>query len=164
MASKADKDLAVMVQSAVISGLILSLLWLAATWLLPKLIDYEWQHASNLETGVKLFALWLVTTSTIRSLDKLRRGIQGWKLVITGVGLVVGATLLFFLTGYIWKMIVPETSLNWGGLKTGPFFIVVGFVVSVVSMINLKVKNTFLGNVLELLFIGLIAFLFFYYL
>ena len=43
------------------------------------------------------------------------------------------------------------------------FFMGICFVVSFLAMIKLKVKSNFWGNVLEVLFIGALAFFFFYY-
>jgi len=121
--------------------------WLTET--LPK-----WHLAAL--TSLRLFAIWLIITSILRSISSLRKGIHGsWLLLAgtltTGVSLVFYWIFLFALREIRLEKVDAYNSFSWERIA---FFTGIGLLVSMLTLINLRIKNRTLGNLLEVLLIG----------
>lgn len=124
------------------------------------LLNFYPEWAGALRTGLLLFLLWLVVTSTVRSLNKLDRDISGGWLLLSGVmvGGLGALTTFILLQIYTWlRAIDLDHPFLMGNVL---FFAAVGFVLALITTINLRVKNRLLGNLLEIaIFVALGAIL-----
>ncbi|MFK7937398.1 MAG: hypothetical protein AB8G22_28040 [Saprospiraceae bacterium] len=132
---------------ALFIGIFFSTNWLVE--LLPK-----WHLAAL--TGLRLFAIWLIITSILRSISSLRKGIHGsWLLLAgmltTGISLVFYWMFLFALREIRLEKVDAYNSFSWERIV---FFTGIGLLVSVLTLINLRIKNRTLGNLLEVILIG----------
>ena len=154
------EDSAVLLRASIISAIILGLGLNAVIFLAEKFAASTPDFKEKLIIGLSLFLTWVVLTSTLRSIDKMREGTDAWKFLLAGMIVVIGGVLLRFLFANLIALFVENWPKSLDLSELG-FYAVLGFIISLVSMINLKVKNQFLGNVLEFLVIALVIFLFF---
>lgn len=116
----------------------------------------------GLKIGLSLLIFWLVVTAALRSHNRLAPGSSGGSLLLSGVAIAVLGTLLsqviLQLLHWFDEPWAPEPNFN-----TTLFYGAAGLIASVISLINLRVKDQKMGNVLEIVFIVLVALLFFYY-
>ena len=158
---QADRtDSSVMLRAAITSAIILGI----GLNLIPFITDYlaasTPDFKKKLETGLEIFLIWVVLTSTLRSIDKMRPGTDAWKFLLAGVIIVVGGVLLQFIFSLIMALFIEDWQSSLDVRELG-FYAVMGLIASMISMINLKVENQFLGNILEFLVIALVIFLFY---
>lgn len=116
----------------------------------------------GVKIGLSLLIFWLVVTASLRSINRLAEGISGFKLLIGGVAIAVLGTLfnqlILQLLTWFKEPWAPEPNY-----RTFLFYGAGGLIASVISLINLRVKDKTMGNVLELAFIVVVALLFFYF-
>ncbi|HMQ62379.1 MAG TPA: hypothetical protein PKE06_17005 [Flavilitoribacter sp.] len=149
-------------KAVVISGILLGLLLLLLDWVAFRLAPEATTFTRAAKTGVSLILFWVVCTSTLRSIERLRKKIPGLKLLAAGIGVAVVGVLLHQLA---------LQTLAWLKSAWAPapdyamflFYAAGGFIAAVISLINFRVRNKRLGNVLEVLFIALVAWLFFFF-
>lgn len=112
-------------------------------------------YYASIQTGLMLFMIWLVVTSTLRSLQQLITTISSWILPVVGTTVTAFGLLLYwaFLGVYGLYKIGYAVEFTWD-----PVFVFtgLGFVVSLMTLINLRIKNRRLGNLLELLLVLII--------
>lgn len=156
------KDSTIMLRAAITSAVLLGI----ALNLIPLVTEYFAANSPDfkqkLGIGLELFVIWLVLTSTLRSIHKMRPETDAYKFLLAGIIIVIGGVLLQFIFGALIGLFNKEW-VNSLDLKELGFYAVIGFIASLISMINLKVKNQFLGNILEVLVIGLVIFLFYHF-
>ncbi|MBI5916423.1 MAG: hypothetical protein HY842_13685 [Bacteroidetes bacterium] len=107
--------------------------------------------------GGMLLAIWLVVSSTLRSVNNLAKAIPAWKLVLGGtltgfIGSVLTVAFLLLFPNVAKSQNMTEVTGATGGLIL--MMTAVAFVISLISIINIRVKNRQLGNLLEILIIG----------
>lgn len=114
------------------------------------------------KVGLSLLVFWLVVTASLRSINRLAEGISGIKLLLGGLAIALLGTLFsqFILQILTW---FEEPWAPKPNYRTFLFYGAGGLVASVISLINLRVKDQRLGNVLEVAFIILVALIFFYF-
>lgn len=144
------------ITSAIVLGIGLNLIPFLTAYLAASTPDFK----QKLETGLEIFLIWLVLTSTLRSIDKMRPGTDAWKFLLAGVIIVVGGVLLQFIFSLGIGLFRDGWQSSFDAKELG-FYAVMGLIASLISMINLKVENQFLGNILEFLVIALVIFLFY---
>ena len=161
MSSKTTKasDEAVLLRDFIISSVLLSGIFIATLWLEKWLLGYTEKYADDLRIAIMLFALWLVINSGIRAADKIKRRIEGWKLILLGTCIALVAALLFNLFRYyfsnmIWSAEMVDGSFNWSSLG---FFGALGLILSLITVILMRIESKFWENVLVLLVIAGIA-------
>ncbi len=150
----------VLFKSAALGSIILAVLLTGANVAINRLFQTESSLIGGVQIAVNLLIFWLVVTSILRSMHKLRSSIPGQYLIFGGVMVAFAGILLHVLLIQLLHWISP----GWGlepGYQTILFYGVLGIIVSIISLINLKVKNKMMGNVLEVLFIALVVFLFY---
>lgn len=154
---------AILVQSILFGALFFAGLAVVATWLDGLIGGVFPKLAGQTRGGISLFFLWLVVTATLRSIHKMSRGVESVKLLLAGITVaIVGAVFAGashwlvgqFSEGFLPFSVGSRNVLFYGGL---------GLVVSLISLINLRVQSRFLGDLLELLLIAALAFAFFYF-
>lgn len=116
----------------------------------------------GVKVGLSLLIFWLVVTASLRSLNRLAEGVSGFKLLLGGVAIAVLGTLFnqLILQILTWFEEPWAPAPNY---RTFLFYGAGGLIASVISLINLRVKDKTVGNVLELVFILVVALLFFYF-
>lgn len=116
----------------------------------------------GMKIGLSLLIFWLVVTASLRSINRLAKDLPGMKLLLAGVAIALLGTLFsqFILQILTWFKEPWAPAPNY---RTFLFYGVAGLIASVISLINLRVRDQKLGNVLEVLFIALVAILFFYF-
>lgn len=149
-------------RTVIIGGILLALLLTLLQFFMRKLFAESDGLSQGVHLSLKLLIFWLVVTSSVRSIAKIRKNISALWLLLAGLLISAGGVLLHLLTMQIItaSKVDMEAVINYKSLL---FFTAIGLIASVISIINNKIKNNFLGNVLEVLFIGLVAFLFFYF-
>lgn len=145
------------VRTVIISSLLLAGIFIALFFLESKLAELLGRYADEAATGLMLLALWLVVGSGIRSIHSLSKKIPAWKLLLSGIVTAGVAAILYsaFLVVYP-KAAKSPAPTGMAGASGGLvlLLVVLAFVISLIAIINLRVKNKALGNVLEFLIIG----------
>lgn len=154
-----DSD--VMLRAAGIAGILLGLLLALSYLFMPNVLGYS-KFAKAAQIAIELLVIWVVITSTIRSIYSLRRGIPGFKLLAGGaltavIGPLVRELVLRIVARFSDEMALAE--FNWNGLF---FFAGLGLLAALIALIRLRVRNRALGNMLEVALIAAVALLFFY--
>lgn len=160
--SSAHVDSDVMLRSAGIAGLILGILLALSYLYMPNLLGYS-KFSKAAQIAIELLVIWVVITSTIRSIYSLRRGIPGLKLLVGGALTAIFGPLIRELVLRIVAYFKEEMQLGafeWNGLF---FFAGLGLLAALIALIRLRVRNRALGNIMEFGLIALVAFLFFYF-
>lgn len=159
--SSAHIDSDVMLRSAGIAGLILGVLLALSYLYLPNLLGVT-KFGKAVQIALELLLIWIVITSTIRSIYSLRRGVPGLKLLVGGALTAVFGPLIRELVLRVVGYFNEDMKLdpfNWNGLF---FFAGLGLLAALIALIRLRVRNRALGNIMEFGLIALVAFLFFY--
>jgi hypothetical protein len=164
MTRSKTNDLAVILRAVPISSLFYGLLVLVANFILLTLFGEPTNFIKKVLTGIQLFLLWLIVTSTVRSLQQLSRQMPVVLLWVSGGVCAVLSVLV--------APVILSIAANLG-LATGPslleprkltFYLALGLVFSLIAIIHLRVRNKALGNSLEWLIIFGLGLAFFYYL
>ncbi len=163
--SKSEAENSIIARTVVLSGLLLTGLFIAFTFLEKPLKKLAGNYADEVVVGLMLLSLWLVVSSAVRSMYSLRKKMPLLKLVLGGVLVALLGTVLYagFLIFYPMVAARGEASNMMGatlvltGLFTGA-----GFVISIIALIQLKVRNKTLAALIEfaLLLLGLLLFIY----
>lgn len=160
MANSDRTENQVLGKSILISGISIAVLLLLLDIANQKVFPETTSWTNGVKTGVSLLVFWLVITSTLRAMNKLREDMDWFKLILGGVGIAALGIILYLLA----LQLLTALEVSWA---EKPRYALVGFysagafIVSLLSLINLRVKSKMIGNVLEFLVIAAIAFLFF---
>lgn len=144
--------------SSIVLGVILTVLYIFLGKVFPN--NPGWLNASR--TGLSLLAFWMVITATIRTYERVRKGVAFFWLIIIGVASAAIGIFLFLLALRVWNELG-----NHGA--TLPAYSIIGFyaagglVASLISLIHLRVDGEHNGNLLELLVIAVAVALFFWF-
>ena len=147
----------VLARTIIISCLVLTGIFIALLFFQDNLARFFGRYADEATIGLMLLGLWLVVSSTIRSVNNLAKGIQTWKLLLAGVlvGFVASVLTTAFLI--VFPNIAKSQNMAEVTGATGVMILVmaaIAFVISMISVINVRVKSRQLGNLLEVLIIG----------
>ncbi|MCP3930073.1 MAG: hypothetical protein GY705_13345 [Bacteroidetes bacterium] len=159
---KEKQDYTVIARAVIIAIFLMGLGAIAVNYLERLWAGLFPNYMGQIRTGVMLFILWLVVTSTLRSIDKLNPGSRGWTFVISGAFIALGGFLLYNLFLFLVNQFSSTSELLpvWGMI---PLFTGIGLILGLISLINLRVKNRKFGNVLEVLVVVAVLFLFLYF-
>ncbi len=152
----------VFTRTVIIGGILLAVLLTLLQFGIRRLFGESDGLSQGIHLALKLLLFWLVVTSSVRTIVKIRKKISALWLLLAGLLISAGGVFLHLVTMRIVAASKSDIDavINYKSLL---FFTAIGFVASVISIINNKVKCEFWGNVLEVLFIALIAFLFFHF-
>lgn len=140
--------------------------FVAALWLEKMLAASMPQYADDLRIAVMLFLLWLVISAGLRSADKVRKNMEGWKLMLTGLCIALAGSAVFnifrlLFPSLIWsEEMTPISGFHW---QSCLFFGVIGFVLSLISVIRQRISSKLWSNVLIFLVIAGIFLLIYYF-
>lgn len=145
------------VQRTTIIGIILLLsLFIGIFFLSDWLVAAFPQLNQAIATGLRLLAIWLVITSILRSINSLRPHLGGGILILSGT-VLGGASLLFYwIFLHLYRsiadleMVIP---FSWERLA---FFTGISLLITLFTLINLRIKNRLIGNILEVLIIAVV--------
>lgn len=155
-------DQSVVIKVVAIASILLGAMLAIVTAILTKFLTVGSSFEKALLTGGNLFVFWLVVTSAVRTVERLRKGIPKRALMLTGFAVsvcgILFQQLIFWIAGKLhaaWA-ITP-------GLRVLKFYAAAGLVVSLIALIHLRVRNKRRAKQLEILVIVLLALLFFYF-
>ncbi len=163
--NKQELDSRVMTRAVLIASSIMLLIFIGIHFAQELISNRFPRQAGNIQTGLMLFTIWLLVSSTLRSIHKMRRSIPAWKLIFAGTFITAIGMILY--TGFL--ILYPKiaksaaaTELADATMNMIIFFTAIAFLISLISTINLKVKSEFWGNVLEAIIIvgGILLFLY----
>jgi len=148
-------------QAAFIGGIFLALLLSAVLWGWPHIFGKETSFSRAALAAIQLFLIWLVVTSTVRAIHRIRPKIELWRLYLAGI---VTSFTGIILKGIVWsgKQYAQEGGVTFS-FKKLLFYLGVAFIASSIALIRLRVRNQKTGQVLEVVFIGVVMFLFFHF-
>ncbi|HFA49463.1 MAG TPA: hypothetical protein ENJ95_10660 [Bacteroidetes bacterium] len=109
--------------------------------------------SNKIVVGLMLFALWVSAGSAVRTIDRINRSTPFWKLLLAGVGTAaLGAALFNAFLLIFPKVSKSQDTFEIAGAGGGMILVMagIGFIASVLAMINAKVNNRLLGNLLEM--------------
>lgn len=152
-----DVENSILTRSIIFGSVVLTGIFIGLLFFQDNLAGLLGGYADEATIGLMLLGLWLVVSSTVRSVHNLAKGIQTWKLLIGGI--VVGLVSSILTTAFLVMFPVVAKSQNMEEVTgaTGAmilFISAIAFVISLISAINLRVKSRQLGNLLEVLIIG----------
>ncbi|MBI1227371.1 MAG: hypothetical protein GC192_19220 [Bacteroidetes bacterium] len=147
----------VLARTIIISSIALSAIFIALLFFQDNLSKVFGQYGDEATIGLMLLGLWLVVSSTVRSVNNLAKGIQAWKLLLGGllVGLVSAVVTTAFLIMFP-KIAKSQNMAEVTGATGAMILVIAGlaFIIAMISIINVRVKNRQFGNLLEMLIIG----------
>jgi predicted membrane protein len=154
-------DTDVTLRAAAIGGTVLGVLLALSYLFFPNVLGYS-KFAKAAQIGIELLLMWLVITSTIRSIHSLRARTPGWKLLVGGCLTGIFGALIRELTLRIVANFKDETTVEPFRWKSLLFFAGLGLLAALIALIRLRVRNRALGNMLEVGLIAAVAVAFFY--
>jgi len=147
----------VLFYTAGFASALLSLLLVLAMWLWPSLFGRESGFSRAVLAGVQLFLVWLVVTSAVRTVHRLKPRIHLWWLFVVGMAAALGGVLLKEI---IWRIAGRSWSADFSG-KGLLFFGGVALLASSIAVIRLRIRSRLMGQVLEFGLIASAVYLFF---
>ncbi len=147
----------VLTRTVIISSVILTGIFILLLFFQDNLAKVFGQYADEVTIGLMLLGLWIVVSSTVRSVNNLAKGIQTWKLLFGG--LLVGLVSAVLTTAFLIMFPTVAKSQNMAEVTgaTGAMILVIAalsLIIAMISVINVRVKSRQLGNLLEVLIIG----------
>ena len=157
MARSDKSNPALVVQTAVIGGVLLGVLLLGVQWLTDNVLADGFPALyPKLRIGLSLLAIWLVVGAIVRSIHRTRPTVPFHWLLLGGVLTAPLGTLVYQL-----GLLITKPGLAAFDLSLLLAAAAVGGLAALLSSINLKVRNRLLGNVIEGAVIVLLAVLFY---
>lgn len=153
---KSELDARVMTRTILLSAVLLAGIFIGLFFLEGKLTQLFGKQVDNVQTGIMLFALWLIVSSGIRSIDRLRRNIAAWKLILAGF-LITFIGVIFYTAFLILYPQIAKTG-DLGEVADATkgliiFFSSISLFLAIITVINLRIRNRLFGNILEVLLI-----------
>lgn len=147
----------VLTRTVIIACVILSAIFILLLFIQDNLAKVFGRYADEATIGLMLLGLWLVVSSSIRSMNNLAKTVETWKLLLGGmlIGLISAVLTTAFLI--LFPGIAKSQNMQEVTGATGAMILVmagIAFVVSLISVVNLRVRSRSLGNLLEILIVG----------
>ena len=155
--SNTDSHNSIAVRTVVISSLLLAGIFIALFFLENKLGNLLGKYADEATIGLMLLMLWLVVGSGIRSVNSLSKSIPAWKLLLSGIAIAGMSAILYSAFLIVFPKVAKSPAFTEvAGASGGMILLLMGiaFIISLIAIVNVRVKNKMLGNVLEFLIIG----------
>lgn len=164
--SNSSSENSVAARAVILAFMLLGGLFVAVMFLESHLSKLLGKFADEAVTGLMLLCLWLVVGSTIRAINRLAKGVQSWKLLLSGVLTAMIASLLTTAFLAVFPEVAKSENMHEVAGATGGLILLMtslAFIVSLLVVINLRMKNKALGKVLELLLVVgcILAFVYF---
>ncbi len=152
-----DVEHSVLIRSVGIASFVLAGIFIALLFFQDNLAKIFGNYADEATIGLMLVGLWLVVSSTIRTVVSHAKGLQTWKLILGGlltglIGSVLTTAFLLVFPKVAKSQNMAEVTGATGGLIMATSL--VAFIISLFVVVNIRVKSRALGNLLEFLIIG----------
>lgn len=89
-----NKEFQVAIRAITIAAIILQVLFVGLAIVWPMIAPEQNTFWNSLLVGLNLFLLWLVVTSTLRSINRIVPGVNGGLLLMSGLGIGVLSLML----------------------------------------------------------------------
>ncbi len=137
-------------QTSLIAGAVLAIILCLVEWLEHKFLGVQSSFSRGVMAGFHLLLIWLMATSTVRTIHHLRPRISLMRLYAGGAV----AALLGVVLRELYRAMASKGQGVVFLFKSLLFYLGIAVVASTVAVIRLRVRNRQLGQILE---IGLIA-------
>jgi hypothetical protein len=167
MASKnTSAENSVIARTVIMASMLLGGLFIAVMFFQNGFSKIFGKYADEAVIGLMLLALWLVVSSSVRTINRLAGRAAAWKLVLGGVLITLISTILMSAFMIVFPNVAKSENMQDVAGATGTIILLnlaLAVVISLIAVINLRVANKMLGNLLEILIIGacLLAFVYF---
>ncbi|MCB9080675.1 MAG: hypothetical protein H6555_03080 [Lewinellaceae bacterium] len=154
---RALSDVDIMLRTSVVAGIFFGLILMLVRFILQLLLGTQGSFVKNVHIALSLFLLWLVVSTAVRSAHMLHKKMNLLMLWLTGgITAIWGPLVAAFLLPLGRKLSLPlgPWPIN---AKSYAFYLGLGLLFAFFSLIHLRIKNKAIGNILELLAIGLIV-------
>lgn len=139
------------------SGIILAALFIVLYFLEDKLGGLLGNFSGKVIIGLMLFVMWITVGSAVRTINRHKRSTPFFTLLLSGVATAALGSALFTAFLYIFpKISKAQDAFEVAGASGGIILVMsgLGFIATLLAIINARVESKFLGNLLELLVIG----------
>jgi hypothetical protein len=155
-----QKEGKVMLTTPIITALLLGGLFALIYFLEDPIAEWFPRWADDIQVGLRLLALWLMVSTGVRSANSLSSSMNALKLILVGLLISIGGFIAYAVFLFIHSKAadIDFKVLTDGLMKSNLFFLPTAALVSVLVTINLKIKDKFLGNMLEILLIAAVIF------
>jgi hypothetical protein len=155
-----QKEGKVMLTTPIITALLLGGLFALIYFLEDPIAEWFPRWADDIQVGLRLLALWLMVSTGVRSANSLSSSMNALKLILVGLLISIGGFIAYAVFLFIHSKAadIDFKVLTDGLMKSNLFFLATAALVSVLVTINLKIKDKFLGNILEILLIAAVIF------
>lgn len=147
----------VLTRTVIIASLIMTGIFIALLFFQDNLAKVFGGYADEATIGLMLIGLWLVVSSAIRTVNSHAKGIQTWKLILGGLltGFVSSLLTTAFLIVFP-KVAKSQNMAEVTGATGGLIFMMslIAFIISLIVVVNIRVRSRMMGNLLEVLIIG----------
>jgi hypothetical protein len=154
------KEGKVMLATPFITAGLLGGLFTLIYFLEGPITDWFPNWGDDIQVGLRLLALWLMVSVGVRSANSLSPTMNALKLILVGLLISIGGFIAYGIFLFIHSKAadIDFKMLTDGLMKSNLFFFATAALVSVLVTINLKIKDKFLGNILEVLLIAAVIF------
>ena len=164
--SNSSTENSVIARAVIMASMLLGGLFIAVMFFQGGFSKILGKYSDEAVTGLMLLAMWLVVSSTVRTINRLAKRAAAWKLLLSGVLIALVATVLMSAFIIVFPDVAKSENMDEVAGATGTMILLnlaLAFVISLIAVINLRVANKMLGNVLEFLIIGggILAFVYF---
>jgi ABC-type cobalamin transport system permease subunit len=138
------------------SGIILAALFIVLYFLEDKLASLLGNFSGKVIIGLMLFVMWITVGSAVRTINRHKRSTPFFTLLLSGVATAALGSALFTFFLYVFpKISKAQDAFKVAGASGGIILVMsgLGLIASLLAIINARVENKFLGNLLELLVI-----------
>lgn len=156
-AKNSSTENSVVARAVILASLLLGGLFIAVMFFENGFSKIFGQYADEAVIGVMLLVLWLIVSSTARSIDRLAKGVAAWKLLLGGILIALVGSVLMSAFMIVFPEVAKSENMHEVVGATGGMILLnsaLAFLISLIVLINLRVQNKMLGNVLEFLIIG----------
>ncbi len=157
MASASNETKKTALTTILISGIILSGLFIVLYFLEDKLAGILGNLSGKVTIGLMLLVMWITVGSAVRTINRHKRSISFFTLLGAGVATAALGSAIFTAFLYVFpKVSKAQDAFEVAGASGGMILVMsgLGFVAALLAIINARVEGKLLSNLLELLVIG----------
>jgi hypothetical protein len=157
MANTKRNENSTLIRTVLISSIILAGLFTLAYFLEDNIGKIFGRFSDEAAIGIMLFSLWLVVSSTVRSLNRLEKRMSSIKLLVGGVATAAFGTGLFIAFLYFFPNVNKAENVWEVGGASGEMALVMAglaFFISVLTVVNTRIGSKLLVNLIEVLLVG----------
>ncbi len=164
MARKKRKrpDHSIAVRSALIGGFVLAALFGGIVWIDEWVVALTPRFAGNIQVALMLLVTWLATGAVVRTVVSLDKATPWWAAWLAGATAVAIGATLFLAAILLFPSLEVQSrwqdTAAWVGAMW-VFFLGLGLVFSLMAVINARIRNRTLGNMLEIGLLLVVIFL-----